>query len=86
MDAKAVAAMKESLAELQKGNVRFARLVTICEKHFGEGRTTGSHHIFKVPWAGEPRINIQKVTGGKAKEYQVIQVVAALSKLVLLHS
>jgi hypothetical protein len=40
-----------------------------------------SHYPFKVPWQGEPRINLQKGKGGKAKPYQVKQVKLALIKL-----
>ena len=34
-----------------------------------------------MPWQGEPRINLQKGKGGKAKPYQVKQVKVALLKL-----
>jgi hypothetical protein len=61
-------------------NVRFAHLVRVCQEHFGCERVRGSHHIFKTPWAGDPRINLQK-DGAKAKPYQVDQVVAALERL-----
>lgn len=72
----------DALEELaQPNNVRFSRLLTICAQFFGEPRINGSHHIFKTPWPGDPRINLQKVKGGKAKEYQVKQVVQALNKL-----
>ncbi|OYV17001.1 MAG: hypothetical protein CG439_1880, partial [Methylococcaceae bacterium NSP1-2] len=36
--------------------------------------------IFKMPWSGDPRINIQE-TKGKAKAYQVKQVLLAIDKL-----
>ena len=61
-------------------NVRFADLLKICKEHFGEPRICGSHHIFKMPWAGNPRINLQK-DGKDAKAYQVKQVREALAKL-----
>ena len=41
---------------------------------------SGSHHIFKTPWKGDPRINIQK-EGKMAKPYQVKLVLKALEKL-----
>jgi hypothetical protein len=47
---------------------------------FGEPRIAGSHHIFKTPWQGEPRINLQR-DGKMAKPYQVRQVKKALEKL-----
>jgi hypothetical protein len=41
-------------------NVKFIDLPQICTKYFGNPRISGSHHIFKMPWQGDPRINIQK--------------------------
>ena len=60
-------------------NVRFKALLAICIKYFGEPRVTGSHHIFKMPWAGQPRINLQR-DGKMAKPYQVKQVLEAIQK------
>lgn len=54
----------------------------ITEKFFGKPRNKGSsHYPFKVPWQGEPRINLQQGKQGKAKPYQVKQVKSALIKL-----
>ncbi|MDR0854122.1 MAG: type II toxin-antitoxin system HicA family toxin [Clostridiales Family XIII bacterium] len=61
-------------------NVRFEDLLRICTENFGEPRINGSHHIFKMPWAGDPRINIQK-DGKMAKPYQVKSVKRAIEKL-----
>jgi hypothetical protein len=61
-------------------NVKFDDLLQICIKYFGKPRITGSHHIFKTPWKGDPRINIQK-DGKMAKPYQVKVVLKALEKL-----
>ncbi|GHU63739.1 hypothetical protein AGMMS49983_07850 [Clostridia bacterium] len=61
-------------------NVRFEDLLHLCTDNFGEPRITGSHHIFKTPWAGDPRINIQK-DGKMAKPYQVKAVKRAIEKL-----
>jgi hypothetical protein len=63
-------------------NVKFIDLLQICIKYFGDPRISGSHHIFKMPWQGDPRINIQK-DGNMAKEYQVKAVVNAIKKLQL---
>jgi predicted RNA binding protein YcfA (HicA-like mRNA interferase family) len=60
--------------------VLFKDLKALCEKYFGECRIKGSHHIFKMPWPGDPRINLQK-DGKQAKPYQVKQVIKALEKL-----
>lgn len=39
-----------------------------------------SHRIYKTPWPGDPRVNIQD-SKGKAKPYQVKQVIKAIEKL-----
>ena len=61
--------------------VRFNELRKICEYFFGEPRQSGSSHcVFKTPWHGDPRVNIQN-DKGKAKVYQVRQVLQAIEKL-----
>jgi hypothetical protein len=66
--------------EREKNSTRFAYLARVCQEHFGRERVKGSHHIFKTPWPGDPRINLQKVKGN-AKSYQVEQVIQVLLKL-----
>jgi len=61
--------------------IRFNDLQKICEYYFGKPRQSGSSHcIYKTPWLGDPRINIQNKKG-KAKPYQVRQVLLAIEKL-----
>jgi hypothetical protein len=61
-------------------NVSYNDLLKVCEHHFGQPRQSGtSHAVFKMPWAGDPRVNIQN-NNGKAKPYQVRQVLAAIDK------
>jgi len=61
--------------------VRFDDLKKVCEHYFGEPRQSGSSHcIFKTPWPGNPRVNIQNHQG-KAKPYQVKQVLLAIEKI-----
>jgi hypothetical protein len=49
--------------------------------NFGKpGQEGSSHAIFKTPWSGDPRVNIQNAKG-KAKPYQVRQVQQAIEKL-----
>lgn len=67
-------------AQENPANLRFAELRKLCEHCFGEPRQAGSHLIFKTPWPGDPRINIQD-RQGKAMPYQVRQVLAAIDKL-----
>jgi hypothetical protein len=61
-------------------DVGFADLCKVCEHYFGEARKKGSHVIHKTPWQGDPRINIQN-DKGKAKAYQVRQVLNAIERL-----
>ena len=62
-------------------DVRFADLCRVCDHYFGEPRQKGgSHRIYKTPWPGDPRVNIQD-DKGKAKPYQVRQVLRAIEKL-----
>ena len=62
-------------------NVRFSDLCRVCDHYFGDYRQDGSsHRVKKTPWAGNPRVNIQN-KGGKAKKYQVEQVLAAIARL-----
>ena len=62
-------------------DVRFSDLCKVCENFFGEPRkSASSHRIYKTPWQGDPRINIQNHKG-KAKAYQVKQVLLAIEKL-----
>jgi len=60
--------------------IRFSDLATVCRHYFGDPRTNGSHNIYRMPWAGNPRINIQN-DQGNAKAYQVRQVLQAIDKL-----
>ena len=65
--------------------VRFADLCKVCDKYFGKPRQSGSsHRIYRTPWKGDPRINIQN-SKGKAKAYQVKQILKALDKLEVLN-
>ena len=61
--------------------VRFADLQRVCEHFFGRPRQNGSSHaIYKTPWPGDPRVNIQN-DRGMAKAYQVRQVLRAIERL-----
>ena len=78
-----MAANRKILDQMRRepANVRFGDLKKLCEAYFGPPRQMGtSHAIFKTPWAGDPRINIQDEKG-KAKAYQVRQVLLAIEKL-----
>jgi hypothetical protein len=61
-------------------NVAYNDLFKVCEHYFGKPRQRGtSYAVFKMPWAGDPRVNIQN-DKGKAKAYQVRQVLAVIDK------
>jgi hypothetical protein len=65
--------------------IRFGDLQKVCEHYFGKPRlTSGSHCIYKTPWAGDPRVNIQNHKG-KGKQYQVKQILLAIEKLEVGH-
>jgi hypothetical protein len=65
----------------EPANVHFSDLLKICTEYFGPPRQSGSSHaVFKTPWAGDPRVNIQS-DKGRAKAYQVRQVLLAIAKL-----
>jgi len=62
-------------------SVRFVELSKVCNYFFGEPRQSGSSHkVYKTPWPGDPRVNIQN-DKGKAKVYQIRQVLLAIEKL-----
>ena len=62
-------------------DVKFSDLCKVCDYYFGDARQSGSsHRVYKTPWLGDPRVNIQNAKG-KAKPYQVRQVLKAIEKL-----
>ena len=62
-------------------NVRFRELCEICDLYFGPPRIkTGSHRVYRMPWHGDPRVNIQN-NRGMAKAYQIKQILKAIEKL-----
>ena len=70
----------QQLRDNPKG-VRFLDLARICDRYFGQPRQRGtSHRVYRMPWPGDPRVNIQN-DKGMAIPYQVRQVIRALEKL-----
>ena len=56
-------------------SIHFKEVQKVCEHYFGKPRKRGtSHCVYKTPWQGNPRINIQNQKG-KSKPYQVKQVI-----------
>ena len=63
----------------QKG-IYFNDLAKVCNDFFGKPRKSGSsHRVYKTAWPGDPRVNIQD-SRGKAKAYQVRQVLFAIKR------
>lgn len=61
-------------------NVRFSDAVKVATLYFGEPRQKGtSHCVWKMPWPGDPRVNLQD-DHGKAKAYQVKQLLVAIDR------
>lgn len=78
-----MARVDKILAEMQRNpkGVRFDDLCQVCDFYFGAPRQAkGSHRIYKTPWQGDPRVNIQDQQG-MAKPYQVRQVLKAIERL-----
>lgn len=62
-------------------NIRFNEICRVCDHFFGKPRKSGtSHRVYKTPWPGDPRVNVQN-SQGKAKAYQVRQVLLAVEKI-----
>ncbi|MGC8494075.1 MAG: toxin HicA [Syntrophobacteraceae bacterium] len=67
--------------ERNPADIRFTDLCRVCDHYFGKPRQEGtSHRVYKMPWQGDPRVNIQN-RNGKARAYQVRQVLKAVERL-----
>ena len=70
-----------SLMRRDPKGVRFTELCKVCDNYFGKARhIRSSHRIYRTPWQGDPRVNIQS-DKGMAKAYQVRQVLKAIERL-----
>jgi hypothetical protein len=76
---------EEALVAAMRRNprgIKFNDLCKVCDFYFGSPRNEGtSHRVYKTPWAGDPRVNIQN-DKGMAKSYQVKQVLKAIDRLL----
>jgi len=78
-----MAKVEDVIAEMRRRpkGIRFQDLCKVCDSFFGEARQkSSSHRIYKMPWQGDPRVNIQN-DKGMAKAYQVRQVLKAIERL-----
>jgi hypothetical protein len=71
------------LSEMRRNpaGIRFAAVLRVASHFFGAPRQKGSHVIYRTPWPGDPRVNLQDDGGGKAKAYQVRQLLLAIDRL-----
>ena len=75
--------IQKTIGEMRRNpsGIRFVELCRVCDYYFGEPRQKGtSHRIYRTPWKGDPRVNIQNAKG-KAKAYQVRQVSRAIERI-----
>ena len=72
----------EEAARRAPASLSFTDALRLATAYFGEPRVgSGSHlAIFRMPWQGDPRINLQNKKG-KAKPYQVTQMLKAIDRL-----
>ena len=78
-----MAKVEDTIADMRRNSkgIRFQDLCKVCDSLFGEARQkSSSHRIYKTPWQGDPRVNIQN-DKGTAKAYQVKQVLKAIERL-----
>lgn len=77
----------DELIEQMRSNpkdIRFVDACTVASAFFGKPRQHGtSHRVWKMPWSGDPRVNLQEDKGGKAKAYQVQQLLKAIERYPL---
>ena len=61
--------------------IRFADACRVCDHYFGQPRQRkSSHRVYRTPWPGDPRVNLQNAKG-QAKAYQVRQILRAIERL-----
>ena len=71
------------VAEMRQNprSVKFLDIAAVCDWYFGKPRQKStSHRVYRMPWSGDPRVNIQN-DHGMAKPYQVRQVLKAIDKI-----
>ena len=75
-----MASIEDIVAAMRRNprGVRFHDISKVCDRFFGKPRHAGSsHRVYRTPWSGDPRVNIQNHKG-MAKAYQVRQVLKAI--------
>lgn len=84
---RSVAIVGNSVADIivrmrtNPAGIRFAEACKVAEALFGPPRQSASSHaVYRMPWHGDPRVNLQD-DHGKAKAYQVKQLLAAVDRV-----
>jgi hypothetical protein len=78
-----MSSIEEIIAKMIRNpqEVRFSDLCKVCDRYFGAPRRGAtSHRVYQTPWQGDPRVNIQNKKG-KARAYQVRQVLKAIERV-----
>jgi hypothetical protein len=78
-----VASIDDIVAKMKQypKGVLFNELSKVRDHYFCKPRSRGtSHRVYRTPWQGDPRVNIQNAKS-KAKPYQVRQVFWAIERL-----
>jgi hypothetical protein len=78
-----MAKIQDILSQMRENpkGIKFNDLSKVCDAYFGEPRQSGSSHkVYRTPWKGDPRVNIQNANG-KSKAYQVKQVLQAVERM-----
>lgn len=78
-----MAKIQDILSQMRENpkGIKFNDLTKVCDAYFGEPRQSGSSHkVYRTPWKGDPRVNIQNANG-KSKAYQVKQVLQAVERM-----
>ncbi len=60
-------------------DVRFSDACKVAESFFGAPRIVGSHHVYTTP--SGVRVNLQAGKNGKAKSYQIEQLIKAIDSV-----
>ena len=79
-----VARIENILDEMRSNpkGIRFTDACKVATHFFGEPRHKGtSHSVWKMPWPGDPRVNLQRSKDGNAKSYQIRQLLDAIERL-----
>lgn len=79
-----MASVPKILAAMRRNpvGIRFGDAVKVAKHYFGTPRSDGTnHHVFRTGAQGESLVNLQEAKDGKAKAYQVRQLLEAVDRV-----